>query len=379
MKKPASVFENVATTTLVSIDSLHKMVYTSEASFSTVNSWDQQLKPKIFTKLSSPAVYVNYQNTGNQYNKAIFTCIGNMDAVDVSAGSLLSYSLNTPVKKADTITAKLPRPVQSIMADFNKDGLPDYAVCGFGHNTGGLYLLMQKPDHRFTKSVIRDISGATQAVVGDYNHDGWPDIMCLFAQAQEGIWLFINNHQGGFTTSNLLKFLPVFGSTSFQVADFNQDGQPDILYTCGDNSDYSRILKPFHGVYIFLNTGNLKFKKSYFYPVNGCTKAIAADFDGDGDLDMASIAFFSNYKNNPNEGFIYFEQDKPLHFVPTSLPISKEGRWICMDVNDWNGDGKLDIGLGNFSLGFNNIEGFKPDWNLKTPMIVLENKSASKH
>lgn len=375
LKKPSFVPQNIATTTLVSIDSSSRLIYTSNATNNEVNVWDQQLQTKLFSKTPSPAVYVNYQKALNQPDKATFTCIGNLDAVDVSAGMLLNYSLNPITKKADTITTKLPRPVQSATADFNKDGLLDYVVCGFGHNFGGLYLLTQKADHHFEKSIIRNVSGATHAIVGDYNHDGWPDVMCLFAQAQEGIWLFLNNHHGGFTTQNVLQFLPVFGSTSFQMADFNHDGQPDILYTCGDNSDYSRILKPFHGMYIYINQGNMKFKRSYFYPIDGCTKAITADFDGDGDLDIATIAFFSDFKNNPAEGFIYFEQDKPMHFIPHAVPINKYGRWICMDVNDWNGDGKPDIVLGNFSLGFNNIDGFKPNWDLKTPIIVLENKS----
>lgn len=33
-------------------------------------------------------------------------------------------------------------------------------------------------------------------------------------------------------------------------------------------------------------------------------------------MDIATIAFFADLKNNPSESFIYFEQDKPMHFMP---------------------------------------------------------------
>ncbi len=34
---------------------------------------------------------------------------------------------------------------------------------------------------------------------------------------------------------------------------------------------------------------------------------MARDFDGDGDLDLAVIAFFADYPKQPEEGFVYLE------------------------------------------------------------------------
>ena len=167
----------------------------------------------------------------------------------------------------------------------------------------------------------------------------------------------------------------MWGSTSFQLVDFNRDGNLDILYTCGDNSDYSKILKPFHGVYIFLNQGGFRYKQAYFYPINGCTKAVAADFDGDGDLDLTTIAFFGDLKNRPAETFLYFEQQRFLDFLPHAVPVSAFGRWICMDVGDWDNDGDPDVALGNFARGFQIQKDLAPRWNAYLPLIVLENKT----
>ena len=162
-----------------------------------------------------------------------------------------------------------------------------------------------------------------------------PDIWALFAQGNEGIFLFTNKGGGAFDTKQVLSFPPYYGSSSFELDDFNGDGYKDIIYTCGDNADYSVILKPYHGVYIYLNDGKNNFKQRYFYPINGCYKAIAKDFDGDGDLDIATIAFFADYVHQPEEGFIYFKNvskqpigQTDLTFQPYSITAGKLGRWL---------------------------------------------------
>src|SRR4029077_15370304 len=136
---------------------------------------------------------------------------------------------------------------------------------------------------------------------------GLPDIWALFAQGDERIILYTNKGDGRFEEKNILSFPAVYGSTYFELDDFNGDGLPDILYTCGDNADFSPVLKPYHGVYIFMNDGNNNFKQKYFFPMYGCFKAIARDFDKDGDLDIAAISFFADYNNHPEESFVYLE------------------------------------------------------------------------
>jgi hypothetical protein len=363
-----------ATTTMVAFDTISHQLFTSDRAANSVYIWSDKLKLRTATAYSSPAVDVQFSRDKKGEEYGSFTFIGSMDAIDVSNGSLVDIPLKKFGATEHLIAGRLPRPVQSLSADFDKDGLEDRIVCGFGHNLGGLYLYKQVAGNQYQKTTVSSIPGAEQAVIGDFNKDGWPDVACLFAQADEGIWMFLNDRKGGFTTSNLLRFPPVYGSTSFQMVDFNNDGNLDILYTCGDNGDFSRVLKPYHGVYIFLNQGGFKFKQNWFYPVNGATKAIAADFNGDGKPDIASIAFFSDLKDTPDEGFTYFEQDAAMHFVPHRLPINTFGRWICMDVKDINLDGRPDVILGNYALGFINEDGLKPTWNIHTPFIVLENE-----
>ncbi|MCX6214199.1 VCBS repeat-containing protein [Spirosoma sp.] len=376
LEKPQPDTTKTAMTTLVAMDTIGHQLYTSDALRSDVTRWDKHLNPTLFRQFNSAAVDAQFFRDERGQERSLFTTLGTMQAADIARGELVSLGL-TASKGTDlsTIAMQLPRPLKSLPVDVNKDGLTDWVVCGFGHTTGGLYWLKQQPNHQFTKMTIKEVPGASQAITGDFNSDGWPDLMVLFAHADEGIWLFQNDKKGGFTEKNLLRFPSVYGSTSFQLVDFNKDGKLDILYTCGDNSDYSKIMKPYHGLYIYLNQGNFAYKQAYFYPINGCTKAIATDFDKDGDLDIATIAFFADFKNNPAEGFLYLEQQKPLQFQPHAVPVSAYGRWICMDVNDIDQDGDADIVLGNFSKTFVIQEGLKPTWDTHLPLIVLKNKT----
>jgi hypothetical protein len=40
-----------------------------------------------------------------------------------------------------------------------------------------------------------------------------------------------------------------------------------------------------------LNDGSNRFKQQYFFPMPGCFKVVAGDFDGGGDLDILAISF----------------------------------------------------------------------------------------
>lgn len=378
LKLPLSSQTSAAATTLITIDSISHSIFSADAIKVELTQWNPQLMVKSIIKTSSPTVNALFSKESTTSNESILlTNIGSLGPSDRAAGRIEQVSL-IPGLQLQSISKGLLRPVQTISADFNKDGLKDYVVCGFGHLQGSLDLLTQQKDGSFARSVIRKMPGSEVAITGDYNHDGWPDLMVLFAQADEGIWMFLNNQHGGFTTRKVMGFPSVWGSTSFQLVDFNKDGNPDILYTCGDNADYSPILKPYHGIYIYQNTGNFNFKKVWFYPVNGCTKAIAADFRKTGNLDIASIAFFADFNKQAEESCVYFRQDKPMHFSAHALPVHKYGRWLCMTVGDYDNDGDLDIILGSFNIPSMNVSNGLKGNETRYPFIVLENQLVSR-
>src|SRR5690606_7710482 len=128
----------------------------------------------------------------------------------------------------------LGRPTQVRAADLDTNGTTDYLVCAYGLFAGEL-AWYPSPGRKY---VIHQAPGALQAEISDVNDDGRPDIWALFAQGDESLYLFTNQGGRGFKKERLLRFPPSYGSSSFEIHDFNNDGHPDILYTCGDNADF---------------------------------------------------------------------------------------------------------------------------------------------
>ena len=309
-------------------------------------------------------------------NNTLITCnIGEIKPNDKKEGSsfFLSTSIEGKMKEDTSFKLKnLARPVQISSADFNSDNKTDYLVCEYGNLIGALSWMENLGNNKYERHVIREVPGAIKAYIQDVNHDGLEDIWVLFAQGDEGIFLFTNKGHGKFEQEEVLRFPSIYGSSYFELADFNKDGHPDILYTCGDNADYSVTLKPYHGVYIFLNDGTNHFKQAYFFPMHGCFKAIARDFDGDGNLDIAAISFFADYAKQPEETFIYLANKGNLNFQPYSIPGTSVGRWLTMDAGDLDADGKIDLVLGNFSIAPSSIKS-ATSWKDGPLFIKLKN------
>lgn len=298
---------------------------------------------------------------------------------DAPTGSLKRFIKNDSgkgYKSSDVLIKNLQKPVCMAYGDLNEDGLEDIVVCEFGNQTGELAWFQNNGTGNYTKHVIRDKPGASTAIIKDANKDGLPDIYVVMAQGDEAVFLYENQGGGKFNEKRLLSFSPLYGSQYIELADFNKDGFDDIVYVCGDNADKTPFLKNFHGIYIFLNDGKNNFKQSYFYQMNGAYKAIVRDYDLDGDLDIAAISFFPDYRNYAEESFIYLENKGHLKFQDYSFPEAIKGRWIVMDAGDMDADGDIDLVLGSFVyfIADGDTTGLGKKWLSTGPsVIVLEN------
>lgn len=360
VKLPTPIQSATAKTTFIGYNGQDNCLYSADAA-NKLYKWNAKLQGYPVATLPSPVTSALFTPT-----ETVLTCIGTLAPFEDSSGKMVKLGSSGQSE----VATNLSRPVQSLPVDVNRDGLTDYVTCGFGHTYGGLYLLLQDSARHFHKKIIHSQAGASVVDTSDFNHDGWTDLVCLFAQGNEGIWVFVNDHKGGFTVKNILRFPPSFGSTSFQMVDFNHDGRADILYTAGDNGDYSEVTKPYHGIYIYLNDGADKFQPAFFYPMPGCMKAIAGDFRDDGHYDIAAIAF-NTKKGNTYPGFLFLEQTGGIRFSVHEPPVSEYGHWLTMDVHDYDNDGKPDIALGNFDFGSNDTGAKAATPQL--PFVVLKN------
>ena len=92
---------------------------------------------------------------------------------------------------------------------------------------------------------------------------------------------------------------PAFGSSGIQLVDLDGDGDRDVLMTNGDSLD-SRLLRPDHGVRWLENRGRYPFRHHHLASLYGAHRAVAADLDGDGDLDIVAASFLpGDYYGSP--------------------------------------------------------------------------------
>ncbi|PQJ34438.1 hypothetical protein BSZ35_07340 [Salinibacter sp. 10B] len=359
-------------TAMVAIDTARHRLYTSTVSAGRLARWSPSFERTPLELPPLKGVETQFVRDSTGARQVVFTGIGTMRAVNSARGRV--ERLNVETGRHHTIADQLPRPVCARPGDFNQDGRRDWLVCGFGHDRGGLYLFEQQPDGTYRKRVLRSVPGAVDAQIGDFNDDGWTDAMVLFGHSKEGVWLFLNDGTGHFVQKSVVRFPPHYGSSSLQVVDFNGDERPDLLYTSGDNADYSTILKPFHGAYIYINTGDFQYEKRFFYHFNGATEAVARDFDEDGDLDIGMIGFFADLRSDAAQDFVYLEQDGPLEFTPHAPPIAHKGRWISMDAGDYDGDNDVDLVLGNFPRRYSSSRRTTDSTSSRPPFLILENQ-----
>ena len=289
---------------------------------------------------------------------------------DESAGKLVIKEKGS--KMTHTILDSLQRPVHIEYADLDGDRLEDIILCEFGNTAGKFSWLKNTGNNTYQQKVLRGLPGAIRSEVIDADSDGLLDLVVLMAQGDEGIFIYYNKGNGNFQEQRVLQFSPSFGSNYFELADVNNDGFPDVLATNGDNGDYPAILKPYHGIRIYMNDGKYNFKESIFLPVNGSSKAIARDFDRDGDLDIASIAYFPDYDNTPQESFIYWENKGDLKFSPYSFSQATAGRWLTLEADDIDDDGDLDIVLGNAKFSFGYVpKSLMKKWVQYAPSVLI--------
>ncbi len=235
--------------------------------------------------------------------------------------------------------------------DIDGDGDIDFGLAMFGWRTSGAVgWLEQVTPEKFVLHTIAEINGVMHMELIDLDEDGRLDLVTLISQQHEMILRFMNKGEGKFDPFLIGKAEhPVFGSSGFQIIDLDQDGDPDILYSNGDLMDTDPSPKPYHGIQWLENTGDLNFVYHDITRFHSCYRAVAADMDGDGDLDVVGSSLYFDWKTHDLPSLIWLENDGKQNFTRRRIAYSPSNL-ATIDVGDLDGDKRPDIIAGGMHV-----------------------------
>ena len=257
--------------------------------------------------------------------------------------------------RVEPLRRGLGRVVGSVPYDFDGDGRRDLLVAEFGwRTTGALRVLPGAAEEGAAEEtgggevVLDPRHGVLDVRVADLDGDGREDIVAAFAQEHETVDAWYALGGGEFEHRELYRGDdPSWGSSGFDLADMDGDGDLDILHANGDTMD-TGLARPTHGIRILVNEGENRFRVEEIARMPGVSQASAADLDGDGDLDVVAAALHLGAAEAPPGTFdslLWVEQGNGGEWFPHRIERDR-CRYAAFTLADVDGDRRTDIVAG---------------------------------
>jgi hypothetical protein len=289
--------------------------------------------------------------------------LGSSQPEDHQLGRVLWIRQADDVVKMTVLADRLGRVADVRPADFDSDGDLDLIVAEFGWLETGRVLLLENlgsrldvdlpdPKANWKQHIVDPRHGTIHVPVIDLDGDGRLDFVALVSQEHEAVDAFLNEGELKFRKVRLWAALdPSFGSSGIELVDFDLDGDTDVLYSNGDTLD-SFYLKPYHGILWLENAGEFPFVPHNVARMPGVSRALPADLDGDGDLDIAACGMIpwdrlQDVTVSKLDALLWLENDGSGNFKRHSLSQSRQG-YMAMEVGDLDADGDVDLVVGAF-------------------------------
>jgi hypothetical protein len=156
----------------------------------------------------------------------------------------------------------------------------------------------------------------------DVNRDGRGDVLVGDAGGGTFTWWQQGARADSPWTKNTIA--TENGATNIKAADINRDGVPDVVGSCG------------HGKGVFWFEGPTWKKHVIDAELRDPHALAVGDFDGDGDLDVATASFGAKLVR-------WYENDGKGSFTPHDIDTTNQQEAYDLKAVDLDADGRLDL------------------------------------
>jgi hypothetical protein len=266
---------------------------------------------------------------------------GNADLVVTELGS---FQLGVYLGHGDGTFAAPRMSVESalygvVLGDLDGDGNPDAVLVDTPGNKVGVRLNGDGGTFIYAGDYAPGV-GPTAAALADFNGDGLLDIVVV-GDFGGSVSILFGQADGGFSSPVGFATSLANGSTGVAVADFDQNGSPDVA-VCNTGPEAA---SPTGDVDVFLNEGDGGLRLAFHYDTGvGPSGIVAADFDSNGWPDLAVSnqvdGTVTVLRNQADGG----EFDPPKTFLAPALPTA-------ITAGDFNADQRPDLSVAGGASG----------------------------
>ena len=241
------------------------------------------------------------------------------------------------------------------VGDINRDGLEDFFVGGAQGSPGAVFI--QQPNGRFTQKPLEPQSRFDDmgAIFFDADGDGFLDLYVVSGGSRhpesDTLYqdrLYFNDGKGNFIYRS--EALPEMNFSGSVVAAADYDGDGDLDLFVGGRVRPGKYPYPPKSTILRNNNGRFEDVSRELFAgmaeIGMVTAALWSDFDEDGLIDLLAVGEWMPVtflrQRRDPDGKVAFED------VTAQLgPLGSNGWWNSILASDWNGDGKLEYLMGN--------------------------------